>query len=284
MNLPKIAIWSIFRDDAGNNIKLYRERIEALDYPRHLIRLYLAEGDSVDNTFGELVEWSKQDNRVNITKANSSLPRYGHTTEPLRFHSLAVASNAAIDMIAEDDWANLAVLIESDLLYESNLLLQLYLSKPPGKSVISPMVWLRTPDSYRFYDIWAFRTPMGEHFPLATGDWYSQNYPHEIFEIESSGSVVMFEMEVIRAGCRYDGDVIRGMCLQARERGYRIYVDPNTCYHYAKQCAIIHLEGLKAENLSLLEMATLHMDSRAVMVLNHRLSHLNHLRQAIENL
>jgi len=52
----------------------------------------------------------------------------------------------------------------------------------------------------------------------------------------------------------------------------------------AKQCAIIHLEGLKSENLSLLEMANLHMDNRAVMVLNHRLSHLNHLRQAIEKM
>jgi len=54
--------------------------------------------------------------------------------------------------------------------------------------------------------------------------------------------------------------------------------------YFAKQCAIIHLEGLKAENLSLLEMATLHMDSRAVIVINTRLLHLNHLSKLTKNL
>jgi len=52
----------------------------------------------------------------------------------------------------------------------------------------------------------------------------------------------------------------------------------------AKQCALIHCEGLKSENLSLLEMAVLHMDNRAQLVLNNRLSHLNHLKQSINKL
>jgi len=52
----------------------------------------------------------------------------------------------------------------------------------------------------------------------------------------------------------------------------------------AKQCALIYIEGLKSENLSLLEMAVLHMDNRAQLVLNNRLSHLNHLRQSINKL
>jgi len=49
----------------------------------------------------------------------------------------------------------------------------------------------------------------------------------------------------------------------------------------AKQCAIIHIGGLEAENLSLLEMANLHMDNRAALVLNNRLSHLTLLKEAV---
>lgn len=226
MVFPKIGIFSIFRDDAGQNIARYRKQIKELDYPPELIRLYLAEGDSVDRTFEELFDWAEEDNRVRITKASSGLPRHGHNTEPERFISLAKATNAAIDMLERDDWADLAVLIESDLLYEPNLLTELVLSKPIGKSVIAPMIWLRTPESYRFYDIWAFRNLPGGHFPLEPVEWYKQYYPQMLFEIGSAGSVVMFDTEAIKAGCRYDDQVVVGMCEQARRLGYRIWCNP----------------------------------------------------------
>jgi hypothetical protein len=52
----------------------------------------------------------------------------------------------------------------------------------------------------------------------------------------------------------------------------------------AKEMAIIHIEGLKAENLSMLEMAKLHMDERATVVLNDRICHLEKLQKKIEDI
>lgn len=55
-------------------------------------------------------------------------------------------------------------------------------------------------------------------------------------------------------------------------------------FNNAKQCAIIHIQGLIDENDSMFKMAELHMDARTIIVLSHRLSHLNHLRQKIKSL
>jgi hypothetical protein len=224
---PRIGIFSIFRDDAGANIAAYRRRINSLDYPPELLRLYLAEGDSIDDTYNELIDWENEDERVNVAKADSGLPRHGHTTDPERFTALAKATNAAIDLLDYDSWADLVVLIESDLIYDSDLLEKLVSHKPDGKSVIAPMIWLATQTSFRFYDIWAFRNFNGDHFPLEPIEWYLEHYPRIIFEIQSAGSVVMFDMEAIKSGCRYDSEVIAGMCKQARQLNYRIYCDPN---------------------------------------------------------
>jgi len=66
--------------------------------------------------------------------------------------------------------------------------------------------------------------------------------------------------------------------------GYETIASGRQLLQNAKQCALIHIEGLKKENLSLLEMAVLHMDNRAQLVLNNRLSHLNHLIKSITGL
>ena len=55
-------------------------------------------------------------------------------------------------------------------------------------------------------------------------------------------------------------------------------------HEIAKQCAIIHVQGLIDENDSMFKMAELHMDARAIIVLSERLSQLNTLKQKIEAL
>lgn len=227
MKPPKIGIWSIFRDDGLGGVARYRQRIEQFDYPRNLLRLYLCEGDSVDDTFRQLVEWVKEDRRVNVVKSNSGLPRHGHTDDPERLRILAQASNAAIDMLAADNWADYGCLVESDILLETDTISRLVSHIPDQQSVIAPMIWLDTPPkSYRFYDGWAFRFLDGERFPLVDVSWYLETTPPRLFEVQSAGSVVLFPIKAIKSGCRYNEQAIRGMCLQARDNGYRIYADP----------------------------------------------------------
>lgn len=235
--LPKLAIWSLFRDDAGENIARYRQRIEALDYPPDLLRLYLAEGDSQDATYDELRAWSIEDGRITVTKFDTGLRRHGHTADPERFHILASMANPAIEAIGRDDWADYAVLVESDLIYDPDTFKRLLANKldetdPQGglakPCVIAPMVWLIVNDTLRFYDVWAFRSLDGHNFPPANPAWFVANWPGEPFEVESVGSLVFFPMDAVKAGAHYNKEVIRGMALMAREAGHRVFCDPTT--------------------------------------------------------
>lgn len=226
--LPRLAIWSLFRDDAGENIARYRRQIEALDYPPDLLRLYLAEGDSQDDTFEELRAWSIEDGRITVTKFDTGLRRHGHTADPERFHILASMANPAIDRLCRDDWGDYAVLVESDLVFMPDTFKRLLANKPTEGDVIAPMVWLIVNEAVRFYDVWAFRSLDGHNFPPANPAWFVANWPGEPFEVESVGSLVFFPMAAIRAGARYNEQVIRGMALTAREAGHRVFCDPTT--------------------------------------------------------
>lgn len=227
LKLPRIAIWSTFRDNAGEYIRDYRIRVNGLDYPKRLLRFYLVEGDSVDNTYAELVDWAKSDSRIKVIKRDTGLPRHGHDTTSERFRVLSQINNAAIDVICEDNWVQMAMLIESDLYYDPFIIKDLLANKP-RKSIVAPMVWLATETSKRFYDIWAYRYPGGEHFTLNEYEWYLSNTPQKVFEVESAGSMLLMDIEVIRSGCWYtQEEVVRGMCLLARRNGYKVFVVPS---------------------------------------------------------
>jgi len=226
--LPRLAIWSLFRDDAGDNIARYRARIESLDYPPDLLRLYLAEGDSRDNTLEELQAWAIEDHRITVTKFDTGLRRHGHTADPERFHILAATANPAIDRLCRDGWGDYAVLIESDLIFQPDTLKRLLANKPDEAGVFAPMIWLPVNEAIRFYDVWAFHSLDGLNFPPANPAWFVAHWPGEPFEVESVGSLVFFPMDAIRAGARYNENVIRGMALTAKGAGYRIFCDPTT--------------------------------------------------------
>jgi hypothetical protein len=227
MTLPKVSMWSQFRDSAGEQIELYRKQIGQLDYPPELLRLYLNEGDSVDETVSELQAWAVEDERITVIKHDTGLARQFHTTRPERMRAVGETGNAAWERIAADAWGDYALMLESDLLYTPDLLRQLLRRKPPEASIFSPMIWITVNGVLRFYDVWAFRMG-GKMFEPAAPAWYFARFGDQPFELESVGSVVLFDMEVITAGLRltYD-EAIVGLCGQARERGYRIFADPS---------------------------------------------------------
>jgi hypothetical protein len=122
------------------------------------------------------------------------------------------------------------MLIESDLYYEPNIITRLLASKPKDAAVISPYIWLPGPDNYlQFYDIWAFRSLNGQMLPTSIPAWYAVNFPASPFEVESVGSMVLMDAVPIYDGIRYTAEwAIRGICLQYRERGLKVYADPTT--------------------------------------------------------
>jgi len=53
---PRVAIYSIFRDNEGEYIDKYFERIDSLEYPKEYLRVYCGEGDSKDDTWHQLCD------------------------------------------------------------------------------------------------------------------------------------------------------------------------------------------------------------------------------------
>lgn len=224
--LPRVCLWSLFRDDAGENIARYQQQIDALDYPANLLRLYLVEGDSRDDTLNELRAWAAEDSRVTVVKHDTGIDRMRHTPHPARLQCLADTGNTALEALAADRWGELACLLESDLLYQPDTLRKL-VDHRPDNAAISPFIWIPGTDRHlQFYDIWAFRQG-GKMFKPAKPEWYAAHYPTDsIFEVDSAGSMVLFPAGPIYDGVRYTDQAIIGICQQYSARGYRIMADP----------------------------------------------------------
>jgi hypothetical protein len=136
--------------------------------------------------------------------------------------------NKGWDTIAADNWADYALMLESDLLYQSDLIRRLLKRLPREADIFAPMVWIPVNGDIRFYDIWAFRKD-GEKFPPNGPEWYFVNYEDRPFEVDSVGSVVLFKMALIAEGLRLgETDCVLGMCNEARARGYKVFCDPLT--------------------------------------------------------
>jgi hypothetical protein len=212
---------------AGPPIELYRSRIEQLDYPAKLLRLYLSEGDSTDDTLAELQAWAIEDERITVTKYDTGLERQWHTTRPERMRAMALTGNRNWEQIARDGWGDYALMLEADLLFQPDLLTELITRKPAAADIFAPLIWINVNGYLRFYDVWAFRH-QGKLFEPAPPAWYFTRFGDAPFEVESVGSVVLFKMECITEGglrlC--EREAVLGMCKQAREQGYKIFADP----------------------------------------------------------
>jgi hypothetical protein len=243
--MPKLAIWSLFRESAGPYLERYQARIDALDWPHDDLRVYCVEGDSKDNTWGLLCNWSIADPRIVPIRHNVYVPFYGSCLHKDRLRALATVGNMAIKAIVRDHWADYACLIESDLVYGPDLPRQLI---GLGKDLVSPMIWRPDGKNLVFYDIWAFRNMAGDNFPPNIFEWYQVNYPAEPFRISASGSVVMMTAQVLYDGVRYtDEEAVVGLCRQAAENGYEVWCDPNSgVLHPAVGLAALEMQRIAA--------------------------------------
>ena len=211
----------------GQQITLYRQMMESLEYPRKNLRFYLCEGDSKDDTLGHLQAWALTDERIQVIKHDTGIPREHHTTRPARMKAVSENGNVGWDAIAKDNWGEYALMIESDLLVTPNLLKRLIERMPAEADIFAPMIWIEVGSEFRFYDIWAFRQDF-KRFPPTPPSWYANKYGYVPFELDSVGSCVLFRMKPIIDGLRLDETTcVKGMCDQARKQGYRVFADPD---------------------------------------------------------
>ena len=222
-NFPKLAVWSLFRDNAGAYIADYIKRMAAECYPPDLLRFYPVEGDSVTpDTYNQLKEWAAKDNRVRVSKHDTGVKRYGSVVNTERFRALAKTGNIALDYIAADGWADYALGIESDLTWFPGLFGELLRHRRP---VVAPLVWKQLGGAWRFYDIWAYRYLNGAQLPQVTVDWYDDN-TLGLFELGSAGSCTMIQADYIYQGARYGlANAVIGLCEDVRRLGGSVWCD-----------------------------------------------------------
>ncbi len=206
---------------------MYRKQINALDYPSDLLKIYACEGDSEDNTLAELRNWAINDSRIRIVKHDTGIPHFAHSPRPARMKAVSENGNKGWDAIAKDNWGDFALMLESDLLYQPNLLRSLIERYPDRAGIFAPMIWIEVNGGLRFYDIWAYRIK-GEMFRPTSPEWYFAHYGAGALEVDSVGSVVLFRMDLIADLRLGETDCVLGMCNEARQWGHRIFVDPTT--------------------------------------------------------
>lgn len=233
----KIAIYSLFRDNAGPYIDQYFHRLVDQRFPKERLRLYLVEGDSIDNTYQHLLEnanWAiKRNLRTQVYTIKTGSPRYGSVVDQNRFDTLNQTANVALDAISEDKWATHILLLESDLLFSEDLvekLSQFLLRDQPSSiyenyyhNAVAPSVYA----GENFYDVWGFihqdGTPVGPEYK-----------PQNItYQMQSVGSCVLYPAYPVYQGFRFHSQCMRTLCSDFIEQ-YRIkfyWKDNITVWH-----------------------------------------------------
>lgn len=215
----RIAVYSLFRDNAGPYVDRYFERILNQTYPLSDLRVYAIEGDSRDNTFYHLLEDAnyclKKGLRVQVYRHNTGIEKYGSVVNERRFQALSETANVVLDAIAEDKWADYCLLIESDLLYDKDMIERLakHVTKKK-KEVVAPTI-LAGP---HHYDTWGFR--------MADGEWINPFGKYTgVQDMLSVGSVTLYPAKPIYMGVRFDKKCMRGLCERFVRYGHPILWD-----------------------------------------------------------
>ena len=223
---PNVAIVTPIRDAAGPQLHALIERLTGLNYKRRNLRFVVVEGDSVDDTWGQLLRWQTTDpDRVRLVKRDTGKARFGHVVSQERFTHLAGIINAGVEMAIDDDWADYLLAIPSDVDFEPELITRLLIH---DKALIAPMFWTAENNTLRFYDIWAFSRD-GMNLPPFNFTWYQAQFATQPIEMDTVGGCVLVRADLFRQGLRYSPvNLDRGLCEQVRAMGHSIWADPST--------------------------------------------------------
>ncbi len=211
----RVAVCSLFKDCA-HTVGYYKALLDSQARADVGISCSFVEGDSSDNTFAKLCAWRDADPRVTLVQRH---------VEPVRdfddrVRKWAELGNVALKGALATDCTHV-LWCESDLTLPHDLLEQLL---DCDVDIVAPAIFL----GGMFYDTWGFRGLDGSRFSNTT-PYHAQWVPHELVELSSVGSVVLFRREVFDAGVRFRGvypdGLLAGVCSDARAAGFRVWMD-----------------------------------------------------------
>jgi hypothetical protein len=212
-----VTICSPFRDSA-KHVSQFISQAQWLDYPEEQLRFVAVEGDSTDDTYTQLQEWTDLDCRVTLLTCVTGRPHYGSIVHPERFATLAQVFNTALDAVSLT-WSDYALFTPSDVCFGRDVLTRLLAH---DKDLIAPFFWGK---DGLYHDTWAFTRNGQSIGKVKRGESFG-NAP---MQMETVGGMVLMRADVLRAGCRYSyEDVDRGLCKQAHAAGFTVWADPTT--------------------------------------------------------
>jgi hypothetical protein len=216
-----LVVGSAFRNTGHFSLQ-YLERVKELQHFFPKTRVIAVEGDSTDDTRAQLERGAKYHKiPLDLRTCNHGGPVFGSVETTERMVALSKVGNAIFDGVVESD--DVLLYIECDLIWRPRDLVGLIQYAAHNKRhVIAPLVMAGP----HFYDIWGFRGLDGNRFgPFPP---YYPGLADRPFEVGSVGSCLAMSAEIARR-CRIRNDYcLVGWCEDARNHGYRIYVDPNT--------------------------------------------------------
>jgi hypothetical protein len=237
---PRVALCSMVNNGLWRNtLARYIRQVEALDYPAEQLRVYLVEGDSADETWLQAQAWARRSAQVRVAKYDLGHAIKGSTEDVDRLLDASTVAGVCRNIALSENWAEWILWLESDLLWEAQLLNRLLavraevvapwvLTAPTRPGVTDVAVLEQTTPAERvFYDIWAFRH-QGEPRRFTA----QEPRPAQPLAVHSAGSCLLMSAEVAREANQPSERAIVGWCEQARARGAEVWCDPRiTVWH-----------------------------------------------------
>lgn len=219
-----VIVSSIFRD-AAEYVDRYVDQVAAL---RELlgvpVRLVVAEGDSTDDTYTQLVVgFQKAEIPAVVLRVDHHGPKFGSYDVAQRWRQIAQVCNAVMDRVRveiEDD--DLFCYVESDLVWAPDTIAALFdgLEVAPA---IAPMSF-HGPTGM-FWDTWGHIGLDGKRF--SNYPPYHPSVNGQRVQIQSAGSCFVMRGRLAKQVRFSPEDCIRGVGRTIREAGGSLWLDPS---------------------------------------------------------
>lgn len=216
---PQVAMLSLWRNDSDRYLDVRVTMLLSKTY-EHLRWVWVV-GDSSDDTEERLryllahrYPWSAR--RVTLVRHDTGI--VGEEPET-RLRRLSETANAWWPWVLPSDTH--CLLHESDIVSPVDVVQQLLATE---KCPVAAWPTLGPEPGAIFYDTWAYRKD-GEMF--SNHPPYHPCYrPHELFEVDSAGTVLLFHADDIRAGVRCARAGVLDLCRGFKQRGRSVWVEP----------------------------------------------------------
>lgn len=248
--MDNVAVCSMCNDSVRRgDLARYMRQMREMAWPDVNLRVYVVEGDSVDDTYARLQAWAAEDHRVRLAKFDLGAPIMGSIEDKGRFLRGNTVGSYCRQQAIDDGWADWILWVESDLIWPPTLVQRMVESaKRLDAGLLVPWVHIRRPEAVceafypvsgagtwetdwrslealpeamrAFYDTWAYRYAEDRRFT---------NYekrPAVPMQLWSAGSCLLGRADVVAASNRVNDRAIVGWCRQAIDAGHTLWLDP----------------------------------------------------------